>query len=382
MDHKLETQLKAITAEEMRIAAAGVVPLPIEQAAVWEDFAEQVDGPLFGRYLWTENGKSCAVIALYRATLTGGIPYLIARHAPVWLKEASPAREAAFREDLKAEIKKRDPKISFVRLNAIYSAPDLEEPLQGITYDRTVIIDCGNGKAEKILQTMDSEGRRGIRRATKKLAEVGAQVYEETHLDQKDFHEYYEVLKETAQRDGFRPHPESYYWNFLQTLGAEHARLFCVRVPESPEATAPEAAQAEGIQIHESTVRTPQPGKTGPGRLVAWDLVTVYDQQATAFFGASTTADRPLQATSYLDFCTAQLLGSEKVKGLDLMGAHSPRVPQLYTVGMYKRRFASHYTDIPGGWDMPLRSGIMPVLRTALKTKRGLSSVVKKLRKN
>ena len=37
------------------------------------------------------------------------------------------------------------------------------------------------------------------------------------------------------------------------------------------------------------------------------------------------------------------------------MGAHSPRCPDLYSVGKYKSAFATHFTDVPGGWDMPIK---------------------------
>ena len=38
-----DTQLREITAEEMRIGAAGVTPLPVEQSATWEQY-EAVEG--------------------------------------------------------------------------------------------------------------------------------------------------------------------------------------------------------------------------------------------------------------------------------------------------------------------------------------------------
>ena len=39
----MATELRELTADQMRIAAAGVIPLPIEQAAPWEAF-EQTQG--------------------------------------------------------------------------------------------------------------------------------------------------------------------------------------------------------------------------------------------------------------------------------------------------------------------------------------------------
>lgn len=333
--------LAPITAEEMRIAAAGVTPLPIEQSAPWEELEKARGHRLWGRYEWFENNKRVAIIALYEYDLRG-TRYLWAKHGPVWLKEATPSREAAFREDLSREIRQRDSKVAFVRLHAEYSADDLEDVLQIITYDRTVVVDTSGGTAESILESMTTDGRRAIRRAQKKMAEGNAEVVEETQLAAQDFTEYYAVMLETAQRDGFSPHPQEYYSQMLRVLGAEHARLFAVRVGEERE-------------------------------LVAWDLVTVYDRQSVAFYGASSSRARTVLAPDALDFAVASQLAAEGVTGgFDLMGAHSPRVPELFTVGKYKKRWAQRYTDVPGAWDMPVKPVRYRAVRSLLKLKRRL----------
>ena len=66
-----DTQLREITAEEMRIGAAGVTPLPIEQSAIWEQY-EAVEGrKLWGRFEYSENGKRIALVALYEYSMRG-----------------------------------------------------------------------------------------------------------------------------------------------------------------------------------------------------------------------------------------------------------------------------------------------------------------------
>lgn len=333
--------LTPISDEEMRIAAAGVAALPIEQSAPWEALEESRGHRLWGRYEWHENGKRVALIALYEYALRG-TRYLWAKHGPVWLKEATPLREAAFREDLAREVRQRDRSIVFIRLHAEFSAQDLEDVLQIITYDRTVIVDTSGVTPESILESMTTDGRRAIRRAQKKMADGDAQVVEETKLAAKDFSEYYAVMTETARRDGFSPHPQEYYSQMLEKLGSEYARLFAVRVGEEKE-------------------------------LVAWDLVTVYDRKAVAFYGASSARARTVLAPDALDYTAACLLAAEGITGgFDLMGAHSPRVPELFSVGKYKKRWAQHYTDVPGAWDMPLKPTRYALLRGLLKLKRRL----------
>lgn len=337
------TRLVAIDAEGMRIGAAGVAPLPIEQSAPWEAFETTRGNRHWGRFEWFEGDKRCAVISLYAHSLRG-VTYLWAKHGPVWLKEATPEREAAFRADLAAEVKKRDRSVAFIRLHATYSAEDLEDVLQIITYDRTVIIDTSGGSEDSVLESMTTEGRRAVRRAKKKMDEGGGAIVEESGLSSADFAEYYAILVETAKRDGFSPHPMEYYTSMLSSLGPEHARLFGVRVGEERE-------------------------------LVCWDLVLVYDKQAVAFYGASSAQARHVLGPDALDFGVAVILAEEGISGgLDLMGAHSPRIPQLFRVGKYKKRYAQHYTDVPGAWDMPLKPTLYKALRAALRMKRAIRS--------
>lgn len=335
-----QTQLVPTDAEGIRIAAAGVVPLPVEQSASWESFELSRGNRLWGRFEWHEDGKRTAVLALYEHRIRH-LRFLWAKWGPVWLKEATPQREAALRSDLLSYVRQKDPSVVFVRLHAWYSAADLHDVLQTITYDRTVVIDTCSGNEDAILTTMTKEGRRAVRKGIKNMDASGAQVHEETEEAGKDFSEYYEVLELTAQRDGFRPHPIEVYQDLMRTLGPQHARMYTVR--------------------------------GGQGELLCWDLVLVNDRRAQAEYGASTGAARRMAAPIVLDWKVAALLGKEKVDGLDLMGAHSPRVPDLFSVGKYKLRFAEHPTDVPGGWEMAVKPWMYRALRAAaaVRSRRG-----------
>lgn len=331
--------LRMLDAEQMRVLCAGVVPLPIEQSAQWDAFERSQGRRPWGRYVWSDEGKPCAVIALDEYELRGA-HYLWARHGPVWLREQTPLRAQRFREDLAALVRRSDPNIVFIRLHAQFSAPDLHELLQSITYDRTVVVDTSGGDEASVLAGMTTDGRRAVRRARARMETAGGEVVEETGLDAPAFHEYYAVLEATALRDGFRPHPEHVYTDLLAALGPDHARLFGVRVA---------------------------------GRLVCWDLVLVNDRRACAYYGASSGDARAVLGPDALDFAIAVILAGEGVTGFDLMGSHSPRVPQLYSVGRYKRRFAQHYTDVDGAWDLPTRPVLYAALHAALRAKTTLS---------
>ena len=151
------------------------------------------------------------------------------------------------------------------------------------------------------------------------------------------------MLRETAKRDGFRPHPAEVYWNMLTALGPDRARLFVLR--------------REGVPH-------------------AWDLVTVTGKDAVAYYGASSTASRGFRGAEALDWWAATTLAAEGCRGLDLMGAGSTRVPSLYSVGQYKKRYAKHVTEVDGAWDVPVRT----VLYGALVTAKRVRSRVRGLR--
>lgn len=335
------THIRQLSADDMRRAASGIGGLPIEQSEHWEAFSRAQGQGLWGRLGWYEGDKCLAVVALYEHRLRSW-RYLWAKNGPVWIKEATPEREAAFREDLRAWIRGKDRGIVFARLHAWYCAPDLEDVLQTITYDRTVVIDCAKGDREAVLASMPTDGKRSVRRALKKCEAEGVSIADESARAGQDFSEYHRVMVETAERDGFRPHPAGTYARMLSTLGEDHARLYTAR--------------------------------DGEGELLCWDLVLLNGKKSQAEYGASTARSRRMGAPVLLDFELAVLLGAEGYEGLDLRGAHSVRVPELFTVGKYKRSFARSFTDVAGAWDLPVSTAQYSLLRALLGLKRKLKA--------
>lgn len=329
-------ELIEITAEEMRIAAAGVVPLPIEQTAAWDDFEAVKGHRPYGRYLFKHNGKDLAVISLHEHSLRG-IRYLWAKSGPVWLRSQSPENETTLRQLLAEQVLRKDRTIAFIRLHARYSHPQLHELIQYLTYDETVIIDTHGGDENALLESLPKDGRRGIRTARKRMEQHGAIAKEITGLNFTQFRECYDILEQTAERDGFTAHPIDTYWQMLTQLGPAHARLFAVEYAD---------------------------------KIVAWVLVTVNDKCAAAYYGAHSIEGRDVLAAQYLDYWVCVQLGREGVRQVDLMGVDSPRVPHLYRLGIYKRRFAHRSTPVDGAWDYPLYRPAYRALRIAVKGKR------------
>ena len=334
--------LRRVDGREMRLAV-GNSPFPVEQTEAWERFEEAMGRPLWGRYLYEDEGKPVAAIALYRYEM-GGQTFLWAKHGPVWLKEQSPEREAHLRRLLRAVVKERDRSVRFIRMHARYHDTDLRELLSTITYDRTYVIDLVPKTPEKMAAVMPKDGRRAVKRAERVAREAGCTISDETGLSREEFDKVYEVLRETAERDGFKPHDAEVYWTMLTALGEKNARLFVLRKDGVPH---------------------------------AWDLILTSGKDSVAYYGASSNESRTFRGAEALDWWAACTLAQEGYRGLDLMGAGSTRVPSLYTVGQYKKRYAQHVTEVDGAWDVPVSrviySGMTTAkrLRDALRARRG-----------
>ncbi|MDO5721210.1 MAG: GNAT family N-acetyltransferase [Actinomycetaceae bacterium] len=335
-------RLTPIDAEQMRIVAAGVVPLPVEQSAAWDNYDQALEHPNIGRYLFSINDKPVALVSLslYRMRF---VPFLWAKRGPVWLRSQTPENEHALRQALAAEIRKRFPKIPFIRLHAHYSHPQLKDLLQYLSYDETVEVDTCGGDEEKILNSMSKDGRRSIRKAITSMAQKGATAEELTGINYRAFEDLYEVLVETAERDGFRIHPISTYWTMLNSLGPQHARVFGVRYRDE---------------------------------IVTWVIVLINDKKAYAYYGAHSALGRQVYASRYLDYWIAKTLGEEGILSYDLMGVDSTRFPNLHKLGIYKRDFAKNSIQIDGAWDYPIRPLAYRTLQKVVKTKRNVKNLL------
>ena len=329
--------LRRVDGREMRLAV-GNSPFPVEQTEAWERFEEAMGRPLWGRYLYEDGGKPVAAIALYRYEM-GGQTFLWAKHGPVWLKEQSPEREAHLRRLLRLVVKERDRSVRFIRMHARYGDTDLRELLSTITYDRTYVIDLVPKTPEKMAAVMPKDGRRAVKRAERVAREAGCTISDETGLSREEFDKVYEVLRETAERDGFKPHDAEVYWTMLTALGEKNARLFVLRKDGVPH---------------------------------AWDLILTSGKDAVAYYGASSNESRTFRGAEALDWWAACTLAQEGYRGLDLMGAGSTRVPSLYTVGQYKKRYAQHVTEVDGAWDVPVSRAIYSGMRTAKRLRDAL----------
>ncbi|MEX0913918.1 MAG: GNAT family N-acetyltransferase [Demequina sp.] len=331
-------------------------PVPIEQSPRWDEF----DATLTGRTPWrrlaiwstdaadgepsilapASAGAPIAVIAFTHYT-GRGFRYLWARHGPVWLQEPSPLEEHELRDALRAYVPRADPGLDFMRIHARHEAPDLMPLLQTIPYDRTVQIDL-TVPTDQRMAALSKSTRKKLRRALEDDAVV---ITDETQQAAQDFSEYYEILEETAERDGFGVHGPEVYQAMVRTLEPA-ARVFVARRHD-------QGATAE----------------LTPGRAVSWILCTTYDGVGTNYYSGQTAEGRATNVGVRLRWELFDRLANEGVHTYDLMGVDSPRAPTLAGVGAFKRQFGPE-VHVDGAWDVPLKPWRFRLLVLALRAKR------------
>ena len=209
----------AATMEQQAVQAG--LTLPIEQTAVWAKYQNTIDGRTpWGAYVVKQDGAPIAFIALIDYE-THGYHYLRSVHGPAWLDKPSTQLEAQVRDLLVEDVRKRDKNVVFLRID-LWNFEGSFPVLSTVPYNETVYVDITGGD-EAILTRMKKRGRRDVRKA---LRESPAVCADETAQAMADFSEYYEVMVDTANRDGFSPAPMSDYVDMISNLGpASCARI-------------------------------------------------------------------------------------------------------------------------------------------------------------
>ena len=300
-------------------AARRGVDLPIEQTEAWARLESTIDGRSpWGTFAFERGGQTVALISLFDYQ-THGYHYLRSAHGPVWLDAPTPDDEQEMLDALAAYVRKHDRKQVFIRLSVASEPACCRPVLSTVPYNQTVVIDLTGGD-EQILARMKTRGRRDVRKA---LRESPATYADETEQASVSFDEYYDVMVETAARDGFTPAPASDYENMIRVLGPEHCRVFAGRVD---------------------------------GRVVTWTIATVSGSHAVRYYGAS-RSDVPNRnfVTDGLIFFECCTLGARGIESYDQMGIGNDFAPSLKGLNTFKTKFSKEIVDVAPNRDLPLR---------------------------
>jgi len=332
---EVEHSIRLVPLDDAEFAALTAdVDLPVEQSLAWDAYDRAVPGRWpWKRFAFHVDDEPAAVLALSEY-VGRGFRYLWAKHGPVWLVEPTAELELALRERLVTGVRAVDPRLVFVRLHAAHPAEDLCPLLQSVTYDRTVVVELAGRSDDELLAGMKKRGRRDLRKG---LREQPVECTEETGLSAEAFEELYDVLRETAERDGFGAHPIGVYTTMLDALGPQHARLFVGR---------------------------------HAGEVQAWVIVTVHDGAATAYYAASTERGRAHDAPTQLYWHIIRTLRDEGAKTFDFMGVGSELAPSREALATMKTKFTPEVTEVAPAWDVPVRPRTYRALTKALAAKR------------
>lgn len=318
---------------EAEAAKAGIT-LPIEQTKVWSDFQADIDGRTpWGDFLIRRDGSVVAVIS-FTDYETHGYHYLRSVHGPAWAAKPTEAEEREAIEAIAAMVRRADGKVAFLRIDTWFEA-GTHPVLSTVPYDFTVVIDVTGGD-EAILGRMKRRGRRDVR---KSLRECPAEVADETAQALDDFSEYYDVMVETGERDGFRPAPMSDYSDMIKALGAEHCRVFAARIE---------------------------------GRVVAWSIVTVNGTRAVRYYAGMRNEVMRLHVTDKLLYSECCILGAQGITDYDLMGIGSDFAPSLKGLNEFKTKFTEEVTPVPPARDVPIKKVFYWALTTAQSLRKAL----------
>ena len=295
------------------------IPLPIEQTSVWARYQDTIEGRTPWGCVAFRNGERLLALASLIDYETHGYHYLRGTHAPVWAEAPTLEQEGEALEALRALVRSTSKGTVFARLAVRADLPCCSPTLSSVPYDHTVVIDLAGGDDE-ILARMKPRGRRDVRKA---LRESPVTCADETELASASFEEYYDVMRETGERDGFAPAPCSDYEDMIRVLGPEHCRVYAGRLD---------------------------------GRVVTWSIVTISGGLAVRYYGASRSETMRQHVTDKLVYFECCDLAAEKgCTAYDLMGIGSDFAPSLMGLNEFKTKFSKEVLEVAPDRDLPLR---------------------------
>lgn len=297
-------QVSELTREQYETALGELTANPpIEQLPEWQDYESTVPGRTFWGHVAFEDAGEVVALAALMQYETHGYRFLRGHHAPVWREEPSEGMERAALDALAAFVRSHDKRQVFARISVLHDLDSTRPVLSTRPYDSTMVIDVTGGDDE-ILARMKPRGRRDVRKA---LRESPVECADETELALESFAEYYDVMVETGERDGFVPAPMADYETMMRTLGPERCRVFAGR--------------------HE-------------GRVVTWSIVTLSGSTAVRYYAASRNDTMRLHVTDKLVYFECCDLGRRGMESYDLMGLGSEFQPALMGLNEFKTKFA------------------------------------------
>ena len=215
------------------------------------------------------------------------------------------------------------------------SAPSLVKAVSDIQPPDTVIVSLKETE-EEILKRMKPKTRYNVRLAAKKGVMIN-------RGGKEMLSGWYELYKETAERDRITIHSKDYY-----------NKVF--NIAESGRVSAPEVALFTA---------------TYEGELIAGIIVLLYGNRATYLYGASSNSRRNLMPNYALQWEAMKYAKENGCEEYDLFGIPPENDPDHPMHGLYrfKTGFGGQIVRRPGCWDLVLNKPVYTLYRNAEKAR-------------
>lgn len=314
--------------------------IPIEQSPLWCKFQGDIPGrSCLGTFLVSKNEQPFVLFSLLGMDMNG-YSYSWCNQGPVWIADKLSAEEI---ESVANIIKKITAESNFSKHKPLFARAHFPLAPSGANIahsnsllEKTTTVDLSK-PFDDLLAAMDPDARYGMRKSLK----AGLSMREiPSNEAAANFDPYYQILAETAERNGFHIHPKSTYETMLDKLDS-HARLFAIFEEDTP---------------------------------ITWAIVTVYQNYGIYYYGAGNERARKLMAAYFMQIEIMRQLQTEGVRQYDFLGIGSKHYPSLQGVTRFKLRFGGEVIDYTPTYDLPLQ----PLAYRAWKT---AQSVRRKLRK-
>ena len=241
-------------------------------------------------------------------------------------------------EELKAAGEKRRCIFIKVELNQPFNHLTIEQlrPSKAIFATQTILLDLTKPE-EDLLAGMKQKTRYNVRLAQKKGVVV------EERSDPEALEIFLKLQKETAKRQGFFVHPDSYYrtvWEVLRSKGMAHLLVASVKSPPT-----------NNQQFIDSKNRRSADNLTTP--LVAWMLLR-YEDTLYYPYGGSSVEYRKYMASNLMMWEAIKLGKRLGCKVFDMWGATDDESDPWYGFTRFKLGYGGKLVTFPGAYDLVL----------------------------
>ena len=300
------------------------------QSFGWGEFQNSVGKEVF-RYAVMEAGRILAVALAVEHRLAPGFKYWYLPRGPI-MSDAEEGRKAETLEfllaHLRAEAVKR--KVIFLRMDPCISKSDgdfltragLRLVSGSVQPKDTLVLDLCRSE-EELLGEMKQKTRYNIRLAEKKEVRISREDFSE-----EAFGEFWELVRETSERDGIVSHSREYYYKMLEVLGKKEGmpdmRLYAAK--------------------HQ-------------GKTIAANIFLIFGSYSVYLHGASSNKFRNLMAPYLLQWRQIQDAKAAGCRRYDFWGITlETENPKWSGITRFKKGFGGKEVSYAGVYDLPINS--------------------------